>query len=126
MTPTILLVDDSKLARIVLKKTVSALHPGWLLVEAGSAAEALAIVEQRQIDLVIADYSMPQRTGLELVEELRARFPTMPIALATANIQDEVIARTRAADTAFIAKPITVDGARGFLFGAAMRLGALA
>jgi CheY-like chemotaxis protein len=46
----------------------------------------------------ILDYNMPGRDGLALAEELRARFPTMPIAVATANVQDEIIARARAAN----------------------------
>jgi hypothetical protein len=46
----------------------------------------------------------------------------MPIAVATANIQDEVIARARAANATFIAKPVTEDSMRGFISGAALRL----
>jgi hypothetical protein len=46
----------------------------------------------------------------------------MPIAVATANVQDEIIARARAANAAFIAKPVTEDGMRGFISGAALRL----
>jgi CheY-specific phosphatase CheX len=46
----------------------------------------------------------------------------MPIAVATANVQDEIIARARAANATFIAKPVTEDGMRGFISGAALRL----
>jgi CheY-like chemotaxis protein len=125
MTPTLLIVDDSKLARIVLKRAISQLRPGWFLVEVGNADEALAAIEQRQIDLAILDYNLPDRNGIELARNLRARFPKMPIAVATANTQDELITEAHAADAAFIAKPITADGVRGFLSGAALRLGAL-
>ena len=59
-------------------------------------------------------------------EELRARFPQMPIAIATANVQDEVVARAHAANATFIAKPVTEEGIRGFLSGAALRLRAAA
>ncbi|MDP3173218.1 MAG: response regulator [Phenylobacterium sp.] len=122
MTTTVLIVDDSKLARIVVGKAVSALQPAWERVEAGTAEEALSIFQSRKIDVVIVDYNMPGKNGLELAEELRARFPTMPIALATANVQDEVIARARAAQAAFVAKPITEDGIRGFVSGAGLQL----
>ena len=54
--------------------------------------------------------------------EIRTRFPEMPVALATANVQDEVIARARAANVAFVSKPITEEGFRGFLSGAALKL----
>jgi hypothetical protein len=46
----------------------------------------------------------------------------MPIAVITANVQDEVIARTRAVNATFVAKPLTEDSLRGFLSGAALRL----
>lgn len=122
MGTTVLIVDDSKLARIVLGKTIAALQPDWARVEASNADEATALVDAQAIDVVILDYNMPGRDGLALAEELRARFPAMPIAVATANVQDEIIARARAANATFIPKPVTEDGMRGFLSGAALRL----
>ena len=65
---------------------------------------------------------MPGRDGLDLAAELRSRFPAMSIAVATANVQDEVIAAAKAANATFISKPVTEDGMRGFLSGAALRL----
>jgi hypothetical protein len=46
----------------------------------------------------------------------------MPIAVITANVQDEVIARARAVNAAFVGKPVTEDALRGFISGAALRL----
>lgn len=71
---------------------------------------------------MVLDFNMPGRDGLELAEELRGRFVDMPIAVATANVQDEIIARAREANATFIAKPVTEDGMRGFISGAALRL----
>ncbi|MEJ2817406.1 MULTISPECIES: response regulator [unclassified Caulobacter] len=122
MGTTVLIVDDSKLARIVLGKTIAALQPDWTRVEAGNADEAIAAFDAQAIDVAVLDYNMPGRDGLALAEELRERFPTMPIAVATANVQDEIISRARAANATFIAKPVTEEGMRGFLSGAALRL----
>ncbi|WP_184719146.1 response regulator [Caulobacter sp.] len=122
MVTTVLIVDDSKLARIVVGKAIAALQPEWRRLEASGADEAVALFDSEQIDLVILDFNMPGRDGLELAEELRGRYPDMPIAVATANVQDEIIARARAANAAFIAKPVTEDGMRGFISGAALRL----
>jgi CheY-like chemotaxis protein len=122
MTTTVMIVDDSKLARIVVGKAIAALQPDWNRVEATDAEAANSLIENEQIDVAILDFNMPGRNGLELAEDLRARLPHMPIAIATANVQDEVIARARAVDAAFIAKPITEDGLRGFLSGAALKL----
>jgi len=119
---SILIVDDSKLARIVVGKAVTAIRPEWERLEAGSAAEALELLGRRDVDVVILDYNMPGQNGLELAEELRRRKPDMPIAVATANIQDEIVARTRAANAAFVAKPITEETLRPFLVGASLKL----
>lgn len=119
---TLLIVDDSKLARIVVGKAVNALQPEWRRVEAGNGDEALAALQTEQIDVAIIDYNMPGRNGLELAREIRASHPAMPLALATANVQDEVIAEARASDITFIPKPATEDGLRGFLSGAALKL----
>ncbi|MEO6340359.1 MAG: response regulator [Caulobacteraceae bacterium] len=122
MTTTLIIVDDSKLARIVVGKAVSALQPEWTRIEASNADEATALIGAQKVDLAILDYNMPGKNGLELAEQLRGAYPQMPIALATANVQDEVIARARAANVTFIPKPVTEDGLRGFLSGAALRL----
>ncbi len=122
MTRTVLIVDDSKLARIVVGKTVAALQPDWTRVEASDADEAAALLKAGGIDLVILDFNMPGRNGLELAEDIRVEHPDMPLALATANVQDEIIARARAANATFVPKPITEDGLRGFLSGAALKL----
>jgi CheY-like chemotaxis protein len=122
MGTTVLIVDDSKLARIVLGKAIAALQPDWTRLEASNADEAIAIVDAQSVDVAVLDYNMPGRDGLALAEDLRARFPAMPIAVATANVQDEIIARARSANATFIPKPVTEDGMRGFLSGAALRL----
>lgn len=122
MATTVLIVDDSKLARIVAGKALTALQPGWERAEAGNAEEALARVAAGGIDVALLDYNMPGKDGLALAAELRALDPTMPLAVITANVQDEVIARARALTAAFVPKPVTEEGLRGFISGAALRL----
>ncbi|MEP9353435.1 response regulator [Xanthobacter sp. KR7-65] len=122
MGTTVLIVDDSKLARIVMTKAITALQPDWTVAEAGNGDQAMEVVDAQPVDVIVLDYNMPGRDGLGLAEDLRKRFPDMPIAIATANVQDEIIARARATSATFIPKPITEDGLRGFLSGAALRL----
>ncbi|MBO1907684.1 response regulator [Microvirga sp. 3-52] len=122
MAITVLIVDDSKLARIVAGKTLAALQPEWERIEAGNAEDALEILRGRKIDVAMIDFNMPDKDGLELAAELRTIHPTMPVAVITANIQDEVIARAREVNATFVSKPLTEDGLRGFIAGAALRL----
>lgn len=122
MTVTILVVDDSKLARIVAGKAIAALQPDWTRVEAGSAADALSLVGSQQVDVAILDFNMPDKDGLELASELRSAHPQMPIAVITANVQDEIVARVRALNATFVAKPVTQEALSPFISGAALRL----
>jgi len=119
---TVLIVDDSKLARIVAGKALAALQPQWERVEAGNAQDALEILKNRRIDLAMIDFNMPDKDGLALAAEVRALHPAMPIAVITANTQDEVIARARAVNATFVSKPLTEAALRGFVSGAALRL----
>ncbi len=119
---TVLIVDDSKLARMVTGRALLALQPDWVRVEAANGDEALTRMTAGGVDLVLFDYNMPGKNGLELAEEVRSLHPTMPIALITANLQDEIVARARALNAAFVAKPVTEAGLRGFISGAALRL----
>ncbi|MBP0496453.1 response regulator [Pararoseomonas indoligenes] len=122
MATTVLIVDDSKLARIVAGKAIAALQPDWARAEAGNAEEALARLAHGDIDLALLDYNMPGKDGLTLAGEIRALHPTMPVAVITANVQDEVVARARAVGATFVPKPVNEEALRGFVSGAALRL----
>jgi CheY-like chemotaxis protein len=124
MTTTVLVVDDSKLARIVVGKALGALQPGWQRVEAGNADEALVILRSQPVSLVFVDYNMPGRNGLELAAEIRALHADMPIAVITANVQEEIIAAVHAVGAVFVPKPVTEDGLRDFVAMAAAHIAA--
>ena len=122
MPLTVMIVDDSKLARIVAAKALAELQPDWQRVEANSAEQAHEIVARQAVDLALVDFNMSEKDGLVFAAELRALHPAMPIAIITANVQDEVIARAREVGAAFVPKPVTAEGLKGFVSGAALRL----
>lgn len=78
---TVLAVDDDSL---VLLNTVAMLEDlGHVVFPAISARDALAALKREAIDLVITDYAMPQVTGLQLADEIRASHPGVAVILAT-------------------------------------------
>jgi CheY-like chemotaxis protein len=107
MAYKVLIVDDSKLARMSIARLLGLLRPDWVRIEAASASEAIERHSQEAIDLVLLDFNMPGRDGLALAAELRASSPTLPMALISANSQDEIVARTRALGAEFLPKPLT-------------------
>ncbi len=119
---TVLVVDDSKLARAVAVRLLRQARPDWAVREAANAEEALTMVAGGPVDVALLDFNMPGKDGLALAAELRAGQPGMPIAVISANIQDEVIARARELQATFLAKPLTGDALAGFLSGASLRL----
>ena len=117
-----LIVDDSKLARMVMASAFRRIRPDWELIEATSAEAALEAVSNGTVDIALVDFNMPGTDGLELVAKIRQKYPKMPVALVSANLQDEILARTRELNAAFVAKPLTDEALGAFLSGAALRL----
>ncbi len=77
----VLAVDDDDL---VLENIAAMLEDlGHTAVLASSAREALEILDETRVQAVITDQAMPVMTGLQLACEIRARRPSLPVALAT-------------------------------------------
>jgi DNA-binding NarL/FixJ family response regulator len=115
MSYRVLIVDDSKLARMAVAKALIALQPDWVRVEAANADEAITLTTQHAADIALLDFNMPGRDGLVLAAELRALDSTMPMAIISANMQDEIIARAHAVGAAFLPKPLTQSALEAFL-----------
>ncbi len=122
MTYKVLIVDDSKLARMSVAKALNSLQPNWPRLEASNADEAMAMVAQERPDIVLLDFNMPGRDGLALAAELASLRPDMPVAVISANIQDEIVARARAVGATFLPKPLTAEALARFLDEAQPRL----
>ena len=120
MSYKVLVVDDSKLARMVMASAFRRIRPEWTLVETANANEALAVVGG--VDIALIDFNMPDTDGLELVAKIRKSHPGMPLALVSANVQNEIIGRARELNAGFIPKPLTDEALGSFLSGAALRL----
>lgn len=85
----ILLVDDDPNMRLIYSTVLS--HEGHDVVEAASASEALAAVEQRAVDLVILDIKLGAESGLTVLQRLATTSPHLPVILLTAyaSFQDD-------------------------------------
>lgn len=115
MTYTVLIVDDSKLARMSVAKVLSTLHPDWKRIEAANAIEALERTRELAPEVVLVDFNMPGKDGVTLAAELRALDPRISVAVISANRQVEVIKRTQAAGATFLPKPVTESALADFL-----------
>jgi len=84
----LLVVDDMDL---VLECTCDFLRAvGFKTFSARSADEALRILTQEKIDLMLTDYNMPGISGLELIGQVHARWPAVKCVLASGYLEEEV------------------------------------
>jgi DNA-binding NarL/FixJ family response regulator len=125
MTYKLLIVDDSKLARMSAAKAMNSLFPDWIRLEAANADEAMNLAKTAAFDVALLDFNMPGRDGLQLAAELRSAHPTMPLAVISANHQDEIVARAKAIGAAFLPKPLTEQALGEFLQAALDQLRAV-
>ncbi|MBY3326246.1 PAS domain S-box protein [Rhizobium laguerreae] len=77
----IVAVDDDGL--VLMNTTLMLEDLGHTVFEAMAGPEALDILRNQQVDLVICDHAMPRMTGAQLAEAIRSEWPEMPIILAT-------------------------------------------
>ena len=75
----ILIVDDHPLFRKGLQEMIHSYGTFAVCGEAGNAAEAMDIIRKLHPDLVIVDLSLPGANGIELIKNVRAEFPKLPI-----------------------------------------------
>jgi len=115
MVYKLLIVDDSKLARMAVVKALNSYYPDWERVEAGSAADALRAMEADAPHVALVDFNMPNTDGLELAADLRKLNPTMPIGIISANHQQSVVDRASDLGATFLPKPLADKALRDFL-----------
>jgi DNA-binding NarL/FixJ family response regulator len=95
-----LLVDDHELIRAGLKHLLEAGLGKMITGEARSADEAIALVEQQSWDIAITDITLPGRSGLDLLKELKTLRPIMPVLVISVLSEDEIAVRVLKAGAA--------------------------
>jgi len=113
MSYSILIVDDSFPMRAVIKKVIKAsgFDIGELL-EASNGKEALQVMDQHWLDLVLTDHNMPDMNGLELLKAMKnndtlADIPVVMVTTEGSDLRVEEFLSQGAA--AYIKKPFTPE-----------------
>jgi len=106
---TVLLVDDSRISRLMLKAIINSKYPDWQISEAEDAIDALNQCKTGTFDFITLDMNMPGRDGLTISPELQESCPAAKIALLTANFQERIQEQAKAQGLSFIPKPITEE-----------------
>jgi len=104
---TVLIVDDSRVSRMMARQFILSARPGWSVEEAATGEEALAKAAAAQPAVILIDVNMPGIGGLAAAEKLRHNCPGAHISLVTANVQNATRNRANELGIGFMEKPIT-------------------
>ena len=108
----VLVVDDSGTMRKIIIRSLNA--AGFNdTIEAGDGDEGLSVFQQAPVDLVLTDWNMPKKSGLDLAREIRALGSKVPIfMITTEGEKTRVIEAIQAGVTDYLVKPFTQDALR--------------
>lgn len=115
---SILIVDDSKALRMVIKNLLSNLddYDFTNIKEAGNGEEALTILKEGHPDIIFTDINMPIMNGIEFIENLKSLGNTTPIfVISTDGSQDTVIKAIKLGAKGYIKKPFSSEKVSGLL-----------
>lgn len=112
---TLLIVDDSPVAREILKKCLPKAG-NYSIIEAGDGQEALELFRKYRPEITFMDMTMPVMDGFEAMTEIKQIDPQAIIIAATADVQQK--AKERIADLGallHLPKPVTRQGVQNAL-----------
>src|SRR4026208_385866 len=90
----IVIVDDHPLFRKGLQELIHSDASFAVCGEAGNASEAIEVIRKLHPDLVIVDLSLPGANGIELIKNIRAEYPKLPVLVL--SMHDESLYALRA------------------------------
>lgn len=104
----ILVVDDEKMIRWTITRSLG--EAGFTTEDASTGAEAVAAVEREVPDLVLLDFKLPDKTGVEVLREIRRIAPEVPVILITAfGSVEGAVAAMREGAYDYRSKPFEID-----------------
>ena len=88
-----LIADDHSVIRKGLKHFLLEAFPSAIIEEVGNAEDLLKRVSMEQWDIVISDISMPGRSGLEILQQVRLDHPKLPFLILSVHSEDQYAIR---------------------------------
>jgi two-component system, chemotaxis family, chemotaxis protein CheY len=112
MPAKVLVADDSSTMRKIIIRSLQAVGVSDA-VEANDGTEAVSLFKSGQFNMVLTDWNMPGKTGLEVVKEIRAQDAKVPIIMVTTEAEKgRVMQAIEAGVSDYLVKPFTADTLR--------------
>jgi len=111
----VLVADDSGIMRKIIIRSLNSVGVTDI-VEAANGQVAIDKFKQTPVDLILTDWNMPEKSGLDVVVEIRATGSQVPIIMVTTEAQKgQVIAAFQAGVNDYLTKPFEADDLRAKL-----------
>lgn len=108
MAESILLIDDEQQFVVTMAKRLR--KRGFLVTEAGGGLEGLRILESGPADVVVLDVGMPDMDGIQVLREIKMRFPQVQVLMLTGHADMEVAISGMAMGAFdYLMKPVELD-----------------
>lgn len=107
MRKKILIVDDSRVSRMLLIAYMKNLRPEWTYDEAASGEAAMEIANKQVFDGISMDINMIGISGLDAARKIRQSQLNIKIVLVSANVQQAIRDEAKDIGVQFLQKPIT-------------------
>ena len=112
MNTRVLVADDSSTMRKIIIRSLQAAGVSET-TEAADGTEAVSLFEPSEFDLVLTDWNMPGKIGLEVVQEIRQQDENVPIIMITTEAEkSRVMQAIQAGVSDYLVKPFTADTLR--------------
>jgi DNA-binding NarL/FixJ family response regulator len=90
----ILIADDHAVVRGGVRQFLATTPDIEVVAEAASGAEALAVIRERECDLVLLDMSLPDLNGLEVLKRIKGERPQLPVLMFSMHSEDDFAIRS--------------------------------
>ena len=112
MSINVLVADDSGVMRKIILRSLRAVGIDSA-VEAADGSQAVALFKPGTFDLVLTDWNMPGKTGLEVVQEIRQQSADVPVIMITTESEKQrVVQALQAGVSDYLLKPFEADALR--------------
>lgn len=109
MSRKVLVVDDSGVMRKIIIRSLGACGVTDV-VEAADGVEAVERFKEQNFDLVMTDWNMPNKTGLEVIQEIRATGSDVPIIMITTEAEKKAVLQAiQAGVSDYMTKPFETE-----------------
>ena len=106
---TVLVVDDSRIMRNIVKNTFSELKIPCDFLEAENGAKALQLLETNKVSIIFLDWNMPEMDGMQFLKKVRSMpdYKNLPIIMVTSEAAKyNVVEALQNGATDYIIKPV--------------------